>query len=650
MKLRRHFIHSLILGLAIAGTAMSQPTFTIAQLPNTPNYTIVAVLADGRMFGNTTDPATGISSCAEYQNGAWSAFSTPGYSCTISAVNKSGQFVGTFQGPSVSSVVDGITITMAPPEYPFANFDGTFTALQPPGLTYGQNSATLSTFGRAVSIADNGAVVGFVTTNSTTGTQQTAWVYSGGQYRTPSAATAPWSQGSAINNNGVAAGIATFGPFITTPQHPAIFNTDGSVQDLGTLGGTSGYAYAINTKGQVTGCANTSGLYQVSNPVYQSGGGSGPGPALQTCQAFFYDGKSMQQIQIPGANWASQGSSINDAGDVLGNYTNDFNDAASQNFLNSDGVFYYHAGTMYRLDTTTIQNFPAAGISQAASFVEGTNQIVLWLALPNGNPCQANVYSAQRCYTTQVYLLTPASTTTAQPAITAVVNGASFTAPISSGSWITIQGGSLSTITRSWNSSDFSGNNLPTQLDGVSVTVNGVAAYPYYISPTQLNVLAPDGVVAGPVQVQVTNPQGTSNVFTVNAGAATPAFFVDGTKYVAAQHANGGAVGPAAQVSGGDFTPALPGETIQLFGTGFGPMNPFSPAGQTLAAAAPLANTVTVTIGGQPAVVMYAGVVGNGLDQLNVVVPQGLPNGDASIVATVNGVSTQSGLTITVQQ
>jgi uncharacterized protein (TIGR03437 family) len=155
------------------------------------------------------------------------------------------------------------------------------------------------------------------------------------------------------------------------------------------------------------------------------------------------------------------------------------------------------------------------------------------------------------------------------------------------------------------------------------------------------------------VEVQVTNPQGTSNVFAANASGATPAFFLFGTKYVAAEHANGVPIGPAAL--GGNFTPAQPGETIELYGTGFGPMSPFSSSGQILAAPAPLANNVTVTVGGQPAVVTYAGVVSNGLDQLNVTVPPGLPNGDALVVAaTSNGFGpiyeTQAGLAITVQQ
>ena len=138
-------------------------------------------------------------------------------------------------------------------------------------------------------------------------------------------------------------------------------------------------------------------------------------------------------------------------------------------------------------------------------------------------------------------------------------------------------------------------------------------------------------------------------MFSVNASAATPAFFVNGGKYAAATHANGVGVGPATLGSGGNFAPAKPGETIQLFGTGFGAPTLPSPAGQVPAAPAALANTVTVTVGGQPAVVQYAGVVSSGLDQLNVVVPSNLPDGDTPIVATINGMSTQTGLATTVQ-
>jgi uncharacterized protein (TIGR03437 family) len=618
-------IRALILGLAIAGTAMSQPSFTITQLPSTlhPNDAIVWVGVNGQMLGDTTDPATGIIQCAKYQNGVWTVFSTPGYSCYVYSANKSGQFVGALM-PPVNA--DGTVYS-----YPFANLDGTFFVPQPPGVTYAPSSGANTSIGSAYSINDSGVVVGEVW--SATGSepaQFAGWIYSGVlQYRMLNSANIPYAYGYAINDSGVVAGAATFGSTGSpTAMHPAIFSTNGSVQDLGTFGGDEGWAYAVNSSGEVTGCAENTTTYTLFYGVTQG------------CQAFLYDGTTMQQIPVPGTNYLSQGTWIDDAGDVLGNYYKQFN-----NWGNPDGFFYYSKGVLYWLDGAIIPNLPAGATVVGARFLNGINQILAELLLSD--------------QTTAWYLLTPA-VNNAPPAITAVVNGASFAAPISGASWITIEGGNLSTTTRPWNSTDFVGNNLPTQLDGVSVTVNGVSAYPCYISPTQLNVLAPDGVVpdgdsAGQVQVQVMNLQGTSSVFTTNAIAAAPAFFVFGTKYVAAEHANGVPIGPAA--FGGNFTPAQPGETIELYATGFGPMNPFSPAGQILAAPAPLANadTVTVTVGGQPAVVTYAGVVSNGLDQLNVTVPPGLPNGDALVVAaTSNGFGpiyiTQAGLAITVQQ
>lgn len=619
MTHKMNIIRALILGLAIAGTAMSQPSFTITQLPNTlhPSDAIVWVGANGAMLGDTTDPVTGITQCAKYQNGTWSVFSTPGYSCYIYGANKSGQFAGSLIPPINSNG----TVTT----YPFANLDGSFFIPQPPGETYASgssgSSSAYTSMGSALTVNDSGAVLGeSLAANSSEPAQFVGWIYSGLlQYRTLNTADIPYTDAIAFNNSGVVAGAATFGASGgASNMHPAIFATDGSVKDLGTFGGDEGWAYAINSSGQVTGCAQNTTTYTLFYGVTQG------------CQAFLYDGASMQQIPVPGTNYMSQGLWIDDAGDVVGNYYKQFN-----NWGVADGYFYYSKGVLYWLDSTTIPSLPAGAKVVSASFVNGTNQILAALLLANQD--------------TAWYLLTPA-TDNAQPAITAVVNGASFQAPISGGSWITIAGANLSTITRPWNASDFVGTQLPTELDGVSVTVNGLAAYPYYISSTQLNVLAPDGLTAGPVEVQVTNPQGTSNVFTVKASSETPAFFLFATKYAAAEHANGAPIGPAAL--GGNFTPAKPGETVQLYGTGFGPMSPFSSAGQILPAPAPLANAdnVTVTIGGQPAVVTYAGVVGSGLDQLNVTVPAGLPNGDAQIVATVNGLSTQTGLAVTVQQ
>ena len=98
-----------------------------------------------------------------------------------------------------------------------------------------------------------------------------------------------------------------------------------------------------------------------------------------------------------------------------------------------------------------------------------------------------------------------------------VQNGASFQPGIAANSWVTIQGTDLAPQTDNWNSSIVNGE-LPTSLDGVKVSMGGKAAYVYYISPTQLNVLAPD-LDPGPVPVTVTTPAGTSAPSTVTVSS-----------------------------------------------------------------------------------------------------------------------------------
>jgi len=48
---------------------------------------------------------------------------------------------------------------------------------------------------------------------------------------------------------------------------------------------------------------------------------------------------------------------------------------------------------------------------------------------------------------------------------------------------------------------DFATGRMRTQLDGVSVTVNGKSAFVYYISPAPVNVLTRPDVLTGPVEV-----------------------------------------------------------------------------------------------------------------------------------------------------
>jgi uncharacterized protein (TIGR03437 family) len=105
------------------------------------------------------------------------------------------------------------------------------------------------------------------------------------------------------------------------------------------------------------------------------------------------------------------------------------------------------------------------------------------------------------------------------PVITLVANAEGGNPVIASNTWVEIKGMNLSNAgdSRPWQGSDFVNNQLPTSLDGVSVTVNGKSAYIYYIIPAQVNVLTPPDVMQGPVAVQVMN----------NGFASAPCFFGD---------------------------------------------------------------------------------------------------------------------------
>jgi uncharacterized protein (TIGR03437 family) len=247
--------------------------------------------------------------------------------------------------------------------------------------------------------------------------------------------------------------------------------------------------------------------------------------------------------------------------------------------------------------------------------------------------------------------LAPDPLTTATPTITLVANAEGGVATIAPNTWVEIKGSNLSPAgdTRIWQSSDFVNNQLPTNLDGVSVTVNGVPAYVYYISPTQVNILTPPNPISGSVPVQVSNNGVSSANFMVQAQAQSPSFFVfGGGPYIAATHVNGSYLGPTSLYPG-LTTPAQPGETIVMYANGFGPTStPVVSGSETQSGT--LSPTPVITIGGVTATVTFAGLVAPGEFQFNVIVPPSLANGDQPTMAMYNGLTTQTGTLITVQQ
>jgi len=85
---------------------------------------------------------------------------------------------------------------------------------------------------------------------------------------------------------------------------------------------------------------------------------------------------------------------------------------------------------------------------------------------------------------------------------------------------------------------------------------------------------------------------------------------------------------------------ASPGETIVLWGTGFGITTPPAPIGQEIPPAAYSVTGVTVMIGTTPAQV-YGTALASGLAgvyQVAIQVPASLASGTYNLVAMVNGV------------
>jgi virginiamycin B lyase len=239
------------------------------------------------------------------------------------------------------------------------------------------------------------------------------------------------------------------------------------------------------------------------------------------------------------------------------------------------------------------------------------------------------------------------------PIVSTVRNSADqFLQTIQANSWVTVYGSNLipANPARIWGPEDFVGGKLPVSLDGVGVTINGKSAAVAYTSSTQLNVLAPSDVATGLVNVIVRNGSAFSAAFPVQLQTFSPAFFTlaqPNQRYIAGSVVLGPNareyLAPSGSLSFG--TPsraATAGDTIELYGTGFGPTTPPSPDGQVFFDAYATTTPVNITIGGLNAKVTWAGLSSVGLYQLNIIVPTGLAIGDALVVAAVGGVTSRT--------
>lgn len=115
----------------------------------------------------------------------------------------------------------------------------------------------------------------------------------------------------------------------------------------------------------------------------------------------------------------------------------------------------------------------------------------------------------------------------------------------------------------------------------------------------------------------------------------------------------GAYIGAAGLLPGATFTPAKPGDYITLFATGFGATNPSIPPGVLPGGIVSVTAPVTVKFGGvtlDPSDILYVGLSQfAGLYQVNLHVPDNMPNGNQPVVITIGGVQSPAQAFITVQ-
>jgi len=167
---------------------------------------------------------------------------------------------------------------------------------------------------------------------------------------------------------------------------------------------------------------------------------------------------------------------------------------------------------------------------------------------------------------------------------------------------------------------------LPIALAGTTVTLNGIAAPLYYVSPTQINLQIPYAIQAGSTAIVKVTNNGQAATYQVAVTAHAPEIFGDTNNLLVPYQTTGR------------------GQTIFLFATGDGLFTTPAVTTGSVSAAGTLSTATTsvaVTVGGVSATTTFVGEPSwsIGVSQVNFTITANAPLGLQPVVMTVGGVS-----------
>jgi len=290
-------------------------------------------------------------------------------------------------------------------------------------------------------------------------------------------------------------------------------------------------------------------------------------------------------------------------------------------------------GQQHELGVGCAELAGSGGTASATLTVDAT-------ALATGANTISAQYGGNTSYSgasSSVVLTVAVAPSSGPPVIASLTNGASFVQGYAPGMVLTVQGTGLAPFTQTAMSVP-----LPTKMQGVTATINGVPApfYGVYASPQQLNIQIPYETPSSGTAVLVINNNGQTVSVSFPMAATAPGIFFDYRT---------GAVVP--------LPSAARGQVATLFITGAGAVTPVVATGAppTYLAIASLPTPITdpkvVTVGGVNAPIQFIGIPAGlvGVVQVNFQIPASVSTGNQRVVVSIGGVSSPAA-TLTVTQ